>query len=59
MVEEIGNIYKVKDGKAVIIAPVNPYLVEKQKIKSYSCSSFSSCSNGDCYDRFCSSNHNL
>ena len=32
MVEEIGNIYKVKDGMAVIIAPVNPYLLEKQNI---------------------------
>ena len=31
--EAVGEIYKVKDGCAVIIAPVNPYLLEKQGIK--------------------------
>lgn len=30
--EAVGEIYKVKDGRAVIIAPVSPYLLEKQRI---------------------------
>jgi len=31
--EAVGEIYKVKDGRAIIIAPVSPYLLEKQDIK--------------------------
>ena len=30
--ESVGEIYKVKNGNAIIIAPVSPYLLEKQKI---------------------------
>lgn len=32
--ETVGEIYKVKDNKAIIIAEINPYLAEKQNIKS-------------------------
>ncbi len=32
MYEEVGSIYKVKDNQAIIVAPVSPYLLEKQKI---------------------------
>ena len=32
-VEAVGEIFKVKDGRAIIIAPVSPYLLEKQDIK--------------------------
>ena len=31
--EAVGEIFKVKDGRAIIIAPVSPYLLEKQDIK--------------------------
>ena len=30
--ESIGEIYKVKNGNAIIVAPVSPYLLDKQKI---------------------------
>lgn len=33
-VEAVGQIYKVKDNQAIIIAEINPYLYERQKIKS-------------------------
>ena len=32
--EAVGQIYKVKDNRAIIIAEINPYLAERQKIKS-------------------------
>lgn len=30
--ETVGEIYKVKNGNAIIVAPVSPFLLEKQKI---------------------------
>ena len=32
-IESVGEVYKVKGGYAVIVAPVSPYLLEKQSIK--------------------------
>lgn len=34
MTETLGTIHKVKDNMAIIVAAVDPYLIEKQKIKS-------------------------
>ena len=31
--ETVGQIYKVKENQAIIIAPVNPYLIERQNIQ--------------------------
>lgn len=30
--ETVGEIYKVKNGNAIIVAPISPFLLEKQKI---------------------------
>lgn len=34
MLEAVGEIYKVKDGRAIIIADIDPYKAERQEIKS-------------------------
>lgn len=31
--EAVGTIHKIKDNQAIIIAEINPYLAERQKIK--------------------------
>lgn len=36
MIEAVGQIYKVKDGKAIIIADISPYEAERKKIKTCS-----------------------
>ena len=33
MLETVGEIYKVKDGRAIIIADIDPYKAERQEIK--------------------------